>query len=169
MYEKHSEEQLREAIKCNISVSGVLRHLNIPLAGGNHFYISRKIKSLGLDTSHFLGRASGRNKPNKYKKSWQEILIFRKDKDIRQDAKRLCRALIESGREYTCVCCGLGNSWAGLDLVLEIHHRDGNWLNDESNNVDFICPNCHSQMTNPKKEKPLRKKEFIKKDQIHEK
>ena len=27
---------------------------------------------------------------------------------------------------------------------LEMHHKDGNWKNNHPNNIDLVCPNCHS-------------------------
>jgi hypothetical protein len=56
--EKYTCELLTEAVANSFSISGVLRYLEIPLAGGTHAHISRKIKRFGIDTSHF-----GRRKP----------------------------------------------------------------------------------------------------------
>ena len=51
--EKYTRELLAEAAANSISIAGVLRYLGIPLAGGTHAHISRKIKQFGIDTSHF--------------------------------------------------------------------------------------------------------------------
>jgi hypothetical protein len=51
--EKYTQELLTEAVMNSVSVSGVVRYLGIPLAGGTHAHISRKIKQFGIDTSHF--------------------------------------------------------------------------------------------------------------------
>jgi predicted HNH restriction endonuclease len=29
-------------------------------------------------------------------------------------------------------------------IPLEIEHIDGNYMNNDENNLDLICPNCHS-------------------------
>lgn len=42
-----------------------------------------------------------------------------------------------------CNSCGL-DSWLGQDLVLELEHKDGNNKNNERDNLEMICPNCHS-------------------------
>ena len=55
--EKYTRELLTEAVANSISIAGVLRYLEIPMAGGTHAHISRKLKQFGIDTSHFLGQA----------------------------------------------------------------------------------------------------------------
>lgn len=44
-----------------------------------------------------------------------------------------------------CSRCGWGkvNPYTGL-VPLEIEHIDGNYLNNNEDNLDLICPNCHS-------------------------
>jgi Zn finger protein HypA/HybF involved in hydrogenase expression len=42
-----------------------------------------------------------------------------------------------------CNQCGL-DEWRGHSLVLELEHKDGNHLNNDRNNLEMICPNCHS-------------------------
>jgi 5-methylcytosine-specific restriction endonuclease McrA len=57
----------------------------------------------------------------------------------------LLRALIESGRKYECEICKNFGKWECKDLTLQIDHIDGNPKNQSSNNLRFLCPNCHSQ------------------------
>jgi hypothetical protein len=40
-------------------VAGVLRHLGLDQAGGTHAHLSRTIKAMGLDTSHFIRHQNG--------------------------------------------------------------------------------------------------------------
>jgi hypothetical protein len=41
--------------------------------------------------------------------------------------------------------------WNGRKLVLELHHIDGNHFNNNLDNVQFLCPNCHAQIHVPVK------------------
>jgi 5-methylcytosine-specific restriction endonuclease McrA len=34
--------------------------------------------------------------------------------------------------------------WMGKNIPLELHHIDGNYLNDDLDNLELLCPNCHS-------------------------
>lgn len=44
-----------------------------------------------------------------------------------------------------CGKCGMPNVWNGDPLTLEVHHIDGNSDNNFPNNLQLLCPNCHSQ------------------------
>ena len=56
--------------------------------------------------------------------------------------------LIEDGvKEHKCENCGLGD-WLGNKISLELHHIDGNRFNNELNNLQILCPNCHSMTDN---------------------
>jgi hypothetical protein len=35
--------------------------------------------------------------------------------------------------------------WCGQRLLLELSHKDGAATNNHPNNLEFLCPNCHSQ------------------------
>ncbi len=45
---------------------------------------------------------------------------------------------------YVCSLCNL-TSWLNQPICLELDHIDGNHLNNQSENLRLLCPNCHSQ------------------------
>ena len=51
-----------------------------------------------------------------------------------------------------CNKCG-NNEWLGKKIVLEFEHKDGNHLNNSRENVEYLCPNCHSQSPTWRKKK----------------
>lgn len=55
----------------------------------------------------------------------------------------LKKILITSGREFKCESCGI-HEWKGKALSLELEHKDGDCFNSDLNNLEFLCPNCHS-------------------------
>ena len=55
-------------------------------------------------------------------------------------------------KPYKCEKCGISN-WQNKPITLEIHHIDGNHNNNDINNLQLLCPNCHSQTENYRKTK----------------
>lgn len=57
-----------------------------------------------------------------------------------------------------CNRCRL-SEWLGKPLVLELEHKDGDSQNDERENLECLCPNCHSLTATWRgRNVPLRKK-----------
>jgi hypothetical protein len=46
-------------------------------------------------------------------------------------------------QNYCCNKCSI-NEWQGVKIPLELEHKDGNNQNNERNNLEGLCPNCHS-------------------------
>jgi len=146
---KYTKELLEPIIKESISLAEVIRKLGIKWSGGQQQNIKRWIKIYEIDTSHFLGQAAncGEKHKGSKKKHWSDVLVLMPDTNRRQVAYRLRRALIECGVEYKCEHCENKGSWNGKELRLQVNHKDENWLNNEADNLEFLCPNCHSQAT----------------------
>lgn len=51
-----TDEQLKEAVKNSLSKAEVIRKLGLVVGGANYSTITRGIKRLNLDTSHFTGQ-----------------------------------------------------------------------------------------------------------------
>lgn len=65
---------------------------------------------------------------------------------VRRTNQRSKTILIEFyAYEDKCSLCGLGDSWNGKALTLQLDHIDGDNLNNEISNLRIICPNCHTQ------------------------
>jgi hypothetical protein len=61
---------------------------------------------------------------------------------------KLKKKLVEDGvKENKCEMCGIFD-WNGKPLSLELHHIDGNRFNNSFDNLQILCPNCHSQTDN---------------------
>ncbi|GAA0667605.1 hypothetical protein GCM10010193_19090 [Kitasatospora atroaurantiaca] len=50
---KYTRELLAELAAESDSVNDMMRRLGVPMAGGTHSYLSRRLKFYGIDTSHF--------------------------------------------------------------------------------------------------------------------
>jgi len=141
---KYTKEILTDAVANSTSFAGVLRFLNLKQAGGTQAHIKRKIRTFGIDTSHFTGQAHQRGCPAYNKLPWQHFLVQKTDGG-RTKAEILRRALIESGVKYQCKKCGNVGEWLGKELTLEVDHINGDFTDNRRKNLRFLCPNCHSQ------------------------
>ena len=136
---RHTEQRLREAVAVSASVNDVVRHLGISQVGGNHAHISRRIASLGIDTSHFT-RAPRRGATG----GPGEVLGLRRPEQGRVPGRRLRRALLAAGVAERCALCRTGPEWNGRPLRLEVDHLNGEWWDNRLANVRLLCPNCHA-------------------------
>lgn len=143
---KYTVDLLSDAVKQSHSFAGVLRVLGLRQAGGTQSYLKRRIVHFGLDTSHFTGKGSNRGPNHRGSKPLTpgEILV-RRLTGRRQVTVRLRRALVQSGVPYVCATCGIGEEWCGKELHLQVNHKNRDWLDDQIDNLEFLCPNCHSQ------------------------
>lgn len=46
-------------------------------------------------------------------------------------------------QNFCCAKCGI-SEWLGESITLELEHKDGNNQNNLRDNLEGLCPNCHS-------------------------
>lgn len=74
-----------------------------------------------------------------------DISIFTKY-NVPQRTEKFRNTLIQlRGRQ--CECCNVVE-WLGEPINLELHHKDGDKSNNELDNLQLLCPNCHSYTDN---------------------
>lgn len=135
----YSYKNLKNAVEKSRSYLETLRNLGTTSKGGNYKTLQRKIKEYNIDTSHFLGK--GWNKNGTYERVPIEEYLNNKRKISTYDLKR---RLIKSGlKEDKCECCGV-SEWQGHKLTIQLHHIDGDNENNNLDNLQLLCPNCHS-------------------------
>jgi hypothetical protein len=132
-----AEKRLKEAVKNNKSIAGVLQELGLIAAGGNYKNIQKHIARLNLDTSHFTGQAHMSDYFNLNPKTTASIK----------------RTLIEL-HGHICLKC-LNTTWQGQLIPLELEHIDGNNNNNSWSNLTLLCCNCHALTDTWRRKKPL--------------
>jgi hypothetical protein len=71
-------------------------------------------------------------------------------------SKRLVK---ECYLEYKCNTCGI-NDYNHKPITLELNHIDGNNRNHAIDNLELLCPNCHSQTPTYRSKKLKLNKEY---------
>lgn len=134
-----SKSRVEEAVRKSISYVEALNRLNVNTRGNNSKTLKRKVLEYNIDTSHFTGRArvyrNGKERPQEE--------YFVKGSTI-QSSKVKTRLLKDNLVEYKCSICGI-SEWLGKPLVLQLHHIDDDNSNNTLENLQLLCPNCHSQ------------------------
>jgi hypothetical protein len=144
---RYTDEELKSAVEKNSSFAGVLRELNICQGGSSQAGVKKRTIKAGFSTAHFKGKANNFGVGHKggcKKLTWSQVLVEHRRKR-KESTDVLRRAMTQSGIPQICATCGLGSSWCGKFLVLQISHKNGRNRDNRKENLHFQCPNCHSQ------------------------
>lgn len=147
MKRRWTEQNLRIAVGKSANFRQVLYHLGLREAGGNYSQLRKYLKEFGVDTSHFMGKgwSRGTKKPFKAIISLDEILV---DGSTFQSFKLKHRLFKEGLKVKECEECGWKRTSIDGRLPLELHHVNGNRLDNRIQNLKVLCPNCHSLCIN---------------------
>ncbi|MEV0604391.1 HNH endonuclease signature motif containing protein [Streptomyces sp. NPDC050315] len=139
-----TKEALQAAVASSTNMCEVLRQLGLDVVGGHHTHISRRIRALGIDTSHFSEKPHTGSDARR-RRARGELLRKQDPANARRvPAQRLRRALLAHGADERCTLCGIGPTWQGEPLPLEVDHVNSDWRDNRPENLRFLCPNCHS-------------------------
>ncbi len=102
-------------------------------------------------------KSDNKHKGKSFKKKGIDEYCFNGSK---VNSHKLKRVLIRDGiKEEKCEMCGI-SEWMGHPVVLELDHIDSNHNNNELENLQILCPNCHASETR----KRINDKKIIKPD-----
>lgn len=141
MIQKISDEQFSSYVSKSTSIAEVLRKMGYAGAGGNYQTCHKRIQRLNLDTSHFVGQGSNKGKTFGPKRPIEDYLSNSQSINSVELKRRLIQ---ENIFEHKCYSCNL-TEWLGELIPIELHHIDGNNKNNNLNNLQILCPNCHAK------------------------
>ena len=127
---KYTDEEVRKAVSIAKNYKDCLRILGLPQCGKTTKRLREFITYRKIDTSSFEKRNT--------------VLSIGK---TRPRAVLLRNALSKIGREYKCSECDI-SEWRGQKITIEIHHINGNDIDNREENLQYLCPNCHSLTEN---------------------
>lgn len=142
---KYTKEQLENIVKESLSIADVCRKMDIRPVGGNYKTLNFKFKIWNIDISHFTGAAwnqGGRYHNIKEKQPLNEILI--ENSSFLSTGILRIRLIKEGLKEYKCEKCGI-TEWENKPIQLELDHVNGKNMDNRIENLNILCPNCHSQ------------------------
>jgi hypothetical protein len=141
------EDLFIQLIKGSQSRTDFFRKIGSSPRGAKFATLNKRIKKLNLDISHFQsgGKVNGDKSAMTQEKSLSTIFIYGSNSKTSQLKSYIHKFNL---KKYICEECENKGQWQGRNLVLELHHIDGDICNNQLTNLQFLCPNCHSQTNN---------------------
>lgn len=137
-----TKEELQKLVNESNSYREILVKQGKSISGAAIKLLKSTLDSYGIDTHLLYER-----KPHKHaeKIPLENLLV----KSSFYDKKNLKRRLIEAGLKTNC-CekCGNKGEWNGEPLTIQLHHINGDRTDNRIENLQMLCPNCHSQTEN---------------------
>lgn len=129
-----SETEFEQLVKESRSFQDLAQKIGYEkTGGGTQTSLKQAVKERQLDTSHFLGQ--GWNKENYDYSSFEKNSLKKRGKTTLIPLMKL------RGRQ--CECCK-NTEWLSQPINLEIHHKNGDRSDNSLENLELLCPNCHS-------------------------
>ena len=136
-----SDEELIEILNNSKSIRDVLTRIGYEKTNGSGSYRTLKNecskRKIEIPKYEIIGNITSLKKvPNE--------LIFCKNSTYSRN--HLKNKIIKYNMiEYKCVECGLTEKWNNKPISLQLEHKNGINNDNRIENLEFLCPNCHSQ------------------------
>jgi Zn finger protein HypA/HybF involved in hydrogenase expression len=138
-----SDGDFIELINNSSSTSDVLKSLGYSVKGNSWAYriVAERMDKLNIT----FGKKLSINKQGIIERLPIEKVLTENSEYNRTKLKE--RLVQEGLKEYKCECCGI-SEWMGKPISLQLHHLNGINNDNRLNNLQLLCPNCHSQTEN---------------------
>lgn len=141
-HQKYVDKVCELGIKCT-NINQILHILG--KKGTNEYYrqITKILEDNNVDTSHFASNERI-EQPNSSKLETKDYLVCG---SAIASSKLRNRLLKEGLKEHKCERCGR-TEWEGEPIPLQLHHINGDRTDNRLENLQLLCPNCHTLTDN---------------------
>ncbi len=139
-WERFTRQEIEQFVKDSFSYAQLAKKCGYK-GGSSLQQIKQMVEQFELDVSHFTGQGwlAGRTYESKKYIQFNEYI---RSKYVQTN--KLRKKLLKEGlKEHVCECC-LNSMWNGVPIPLEVHHIDGDKNNNDLENLQLLCPNCHA-------------------------
>ena len=138
-----SDEEFINIINKATSITNCCELLGLSIYGSNgRLQIKKRCKELNIPLPEYKHQ----NNTNQCYHSLEEILIQNSPYKNTNSLKK--RLVNEKIIPYKCSVCGNEGIWESKPLSLQLHHINGISNDNRLENLQLLCPNCHSQTEN---------------------
>ena len=142
---KYTKELLEPLAKECYSFAALCKKLGLAPEGSNPKTLRKKMNEFNIDYSHFTGIVWNKNANNPVYRDKYLPKLCEHSSLSSSNAKTLAFKL---GLKYNkCEICGL-SEWLGTPIQCELHHINVDPTDNRVENLQILCPNCHSQTDN---------------------
>lgn len=151
-YRKYTKEEVLKAVQESVTWADVCRKLDRKPATGSQTHLKNVAIKFGIDFTHFVGKL--KFKGTAFPEKQTDISVYLRN-EVKISSDKLRKRLIREGiKEEKCEKCGLVE-WLGERIPLELDHKDSNHQNNNLDNLQIVCPNCHTFDTRSRRKKNL--------------
>jgi len=144
--EKIDKNTFETIVSESYNIADVCRKIGWQPRGDNYKIVHKYIDKYNVDISHFKShRTNIGNVLNKEKE--KKAKYYLKEKSYVKTAYLKWKLFSEGIKEYKCEKCGCTH-WNNQQIALQLHHINGDDTDNRLENLQILCPNCHSQTDN---------------------
>ena len=144
----YTRDELQSMLDTSSSYAEVLLNCGLTANNNNYNTLNRAISKYGLDLGAIKQNRKNAQSRKQTKYTEDNIGELITLGLVKKRPSELLNIIVKYGiKEYKCECCGVVE-WQNKHIRLELHHKDGDRLNNCLSNLEILCPNCHSQTDN---------------------
>ena len=139
-----SKEEIVKKLDESTSYGEFLSKLGYSQSGNAYKFTKKYLDSIDVNYNVFT------------KKTWPNVElsnedVFKINNPFDNKALKI-KILKHKLIDYKCTKCGNTGEWNGQNLSLHLDHINGDNIDNRLDNLRFLCPNCHRELSNSESE-----------------